>query len=190
MTCAACVNSVEGILRNLPGVKKAVVALATSLGEVEYDPSITSKDDIINAIEDAGFEASLVQSNQQDKVVLSVAGIFSEVDAQLLENVLVNLKGIRQFRHDRIVNELEVLFDPEIVTSRSLVDGIEESSNGRFTLHVVNPYARMTSKDLEESSVMFNLFLSSLLFSVSILLYFVSHLTISLYLYLCLCFDF
>ncbi|KAK0598292.1 hypothetical protein LWI29_033376 [Acer saccharum] len=33
MTCAACVNSVEGILRDLHGVKRAVVALATALGD-------------------------------------------------------------------------------------------------------------------------------------------------------------
>ncbi|KAK1361715.1 hypothetical protein POM88_046189 [Heracleum sosnowskyi] len=45
MTCAACVNSVEGILRKLPGVKRAVVALATSLGEVEYDPTIITSYD-------------------------------------------------------------------------------------------------------------------------------------------------
>ncbi|GFS43069.1 copper-exporting ATPase [Actinidia rufa] len=70
MTCAACVNSVEGILRDLPGVKRAVVALATSLGEVEYDPTVISKDDIVNAIEDTGFEGSLVQSSEQDKIIL------------------------------------------------------------------------------------------------------------------------
>ncbi|KAH9307278.1 hypothetical protein KI387_035189 [Taxus chinensis] len=59
MTCAACVNSVEGILRNLPGVTRAVVALATSLGEVEYDSNQINKTEIITAIEDAGFEAKL-----------------------------------------------------------------------------------------------------------------------------------
>ena len=64
MTCAACVNSVEGILRDLHGVKRAVVALATALGEVEYDSTVISKDDIINAIEDAGFEGSFVQSSE------------------------------------------------------------------------------------------------------------------------------
>ena len=168
MTCAACVNSVEGILRNLPGVKRAVVALATSLGEVEYDPTVISKDDIVNAIEDAGFEASLVQSSEQDKIILGVAGVFNEQDVQLLEGILSSLKGVRQFRFDRISGELEVLFDPEVVSSRSLVDGIG-GSNGKFKLHVMNPYARMTTKDVEETSNMFQLFTSSLFLSVSIL---------------------
>lgn len=170
MACAACVNSVEGILRNLPGVKRAVVALATSLGEVEYDPTVISKDDIVNAIEDAGFEASLVQSSQQDKIILGVTGIFSELDVQLLEGILFELRGVRQFRYNRMSSELEVLFDPEVVSSRTLVDGIEGGGSGKLKLHVLNPYARMTSKDVEETSSMFRLFASSLFLSVSILL--------------------
>ncbi|KAL5578253.1 hypothetical protein UlMin_019952 [Ulmus minor] len=170
MTCAACVNSVEGILRDLPGVKRAVVALATSLGEVEYDPTVISKDDIVNAIEDAGFEAALVQSSEQDKIVLGVAGVYSEMDVQVLGDILSNIKGVRQFNFDWITRELEVLFDPEVVNSRSLVDGIDGGSNGRFNLRVANPYTRMTSRDVEEASKMFRLFLSSLFLSVPVFL--------------------
>lgn len=168
MTCAACVNSVEGILRKLPGVKRAVVALATSLGEVEYDPTIITKDEIVEAIEDAGFEGSLVQSSQQDKIMLVVTGIWSEMDVQHLEGILCNLKGVRQFYFNRTLKELEVLFDPLVLSSRALVDGIEEGSSGNYKLHVKNPYTRMTSKDLEESSNMFRLFITSLFLSVSI----------------------
>lgn len=168
MTCAACVNSVEGILRNLNGVKRAVVALATSLGEVEYDPHVISKDDIVSAIEDAGFEGAFVQSNGRDQIVLGVSGVYSLGDAQVLEAMLSGTKGVRQFRFDTAVNELDVVFDPEVISSRSLVDGIQLGSNGRFKLHVRNPYARMASKDGSESSTMFRLFISSLFLSVSI----------------------
>ncbi|KAK0590299.1 hypothetical protein LWI29_025120 [Acer saccharum] len=168
MTCAACVNSVEGILRDLHGVKRAVVALATALGEVEYDSTVISKDDIINAIEDAGFEGSFVQSSEQDKIVLGVTGVFYELDVQFLEGILINLKGVRQFRFDRTSGELEVLFDPEVVSSRSLVDGIEGGSNGKFKLHVMNPYARMTSRNVEEASNMFRQFTSSLFLSIPV----------------------
>lgn len=167
MTCAACVNSVEGILRQLPGVKKAVVALATSLGEIEYDPLVVSKDDIVNAIEDAGFEASFIQSSEQDKIVLGVVGISTEIDVQLLEGILGNLKGVRQFIFDRKLKELEVLFDPEVLGSRSLIDAVEGESYGKLKLLIKNPYTRMSSKDLDESTKMFRLFTASLILSVS-----------------------
>ncbi|XP_028758662.1 copper-transporting ATPase RAN1 isoform X1 [Neltuma alba] len=166
MTCAACVNSVEGILRNLTGVKRAVVALATSLGEVEYDPTIISKDDIINSIEDAGFEATFVQSSEQDKIRLGIVGLYSLTDAQVLEGMLSSMKGVKKFHLDQISCELEVLFDPEVLNSRSLVDGIEGGSNGKFKLQVRSPYARMVSKDIEEITTMFRLFTSSLILSI------------------------
>ncbi|KOM25002.1 hypothetical protein LR48_Vigan45s000400 [Vigna angularis] len=166
MTCAACVNSVEGILRRLNGVKRVVVALATSLGEVEYDPNVISKDDIVAAIEDAGFEGSFVQSNGQDQVMLGVGGVYSLGDAQVLEGMLSGTKGVRQFRFDPVLNELDVAYDPEVISSRSLVDGIQLGSNGKFRLHVRNPYARMASKDGSETSNMFRLFISSLVLSV------------------------
>ncbi|CAM8932998.1 unnamed protein product [Rhodiola kirilowii] len=169
MTCAACVNSVEGILRALPGVNKAVVALATSVGEVEYDPALISKDDIVNAIEDAGFEGSLIQSNTQDKIMLTIAGVTNELDVRYLEGLISNLKGVRQFRFDRISGDLEVLFDPEVISSRSLVDGIQEKSGEKFVVRVRNPYTRMTSKDLEESTKMFRLFTSSLFLSLPVI---------------------
>ncbi|KAL6561848.1 serine/threonine protein kinase Ran1 [Orobanche gracilis] len=169
MTCAACVNSVEGILQKLAGVKKAVVALATSFGEVEYDPTVISKDDIINAIEDAGFEASFVQSNEQDKLVLGVTGAVSELDAQMLEGNLCNLKGVRQFCFDRISRELEIHFDPEILSSRTIFDDIESNGYGKLKLVVKNPYSRMSSKDLAESSNMFWLFTASLFLSVPVI---------------------
>uniref|UniRef100_A0A9I9CQH4 HMA domain-containing protein n=1 Tax=Cucumis melo TaxID=3656 RepID=A0A9I9CQH4_CUCME len=170
MTCAACVNSVEGILKDLPGVRRAVVALATSLGEVEYDPTITSKDDIVNAIEDAGFEASFVQSSEQDKILLTVAGIAGEVDVQFLEAILSNLKGVKRFLFDSTSGKLEIIFDPEVVGPRSLVDEIEGRSNRKFKLHVTSPYTRLTSKDVEEANNMFRLFISSLFLSVLIFL--------------------
>ncbi|CAN1828507.1 Copper-transporting ATPase RAN1 [Linum perenne] len=168
MTCAACVNSVEGILRDLPGVKRAVVALATSIGEVEYDPSVISKNDIVDAIEDAGFEGSLVQSSQQDKILVGITGIMTEMDELLLERILRTSRGVREFLYSRISTELEVLFDPEVISSRSLVDAIEEGSNGQFKLNVINPYARMTSRDNEEASTMFRHFISSLFFSIPV----------------------
>ncbi|CAA0823815.1 Copper-transporting ATPase RAN1 [Striga hermonthica] len=169
MTCAACVNSVEGILWKLPGVEKAVVALATSFGEVEYNPTIISKEDIINAIEDAGFEASFVQSNEQDKIVVGVSGIVSEMDVQVLEGKLGNLKGVKQFKFDRRSRELEIHFDPELLSPRTIVDELESTSCGKMKLHVKNPYSRMSSKDLEESSHMFRLFTASLLICVPVM---------------------
>ncbi|KAI3776818.1 hypothetical protein L1987_46608 [Smallanthus sonchifolius] len=168
MTCAACVNSLEGILRKLPGVKRAVVALATSLGEAEYNPSIISNDEIVNAIEDAGFEASLAQSSGRDRIMLGATGISNDLDVHTLNEIVCNMKGVRQFNFNKTSSELDVFFDTEILSPRALVDAINEQSYGDFQVRVKKPYMRMVSQNIEESSHMLHHFLFSLSLGIPI----------------------
>ncbi|KAL5212730.1 hypothetical protein ABZP36_023577 [Zizania latifolia] len=168
MTCAACVNSVEGILKKLPGVKRAVVALATSLGEVEYDPSAIAKDEIVQAIEDAGFEAVLLQSSEQNKVLLGLKGLHTEMDVDVLHDILKKMEGLQQFNVNLVLSEAEIVFDPEVVGLRSIVDTIEMESSGRLKAHVQNPYIRAASNDAQEASKMLHLLRSSLFLSIPV----------------------
>jgi P-type Cu+ transporter len=167
MTCAACVNSVEGILKKLPGVKRAVVALATSTGEVEYDPSAISKDEIVLAIEDAGFDAALLRSSEEDKVLLSISGLHTEEDVDVLHDVLKKMEGLRHFAVNFANSEVEILFDPEVVGLRQIVDTINLESSDRLRAHVQNPYIRAASNDAHEASKTLRLLHSSLFLSVS-----------------------
>lgn len=84
MPCANCANSVEEILQSLPDVKGQPVALAASLGEVKYVPSIINKDDIVQTIEDAGFEAAFLQSSKQDKILLCLTGLHTAKDVHYI----------------------------------------------------------------------------------------------------------
>eukprot|EP01018_Ginkgo_biloba_P029282 Gb_13704 [translate_table: standard] len=169
MTCAACVNSVEGILKKLPGVRRAVVALATSAGEVEYDPNHIDKGEIINAIEDAGFDAELMQSGQQDKVSIGIVGMLTEEDALSIEGILGSMKGVRGFVVDSLLEKSDILFDPEVIGLRSIVDAIESGGGGRYKVILHNPYTVYSPNRIEESSQMFRLFITSLTFSVPVL---------------------
>ncbi|XP_072040738.1 copper-transporting ATPase 1-like [Amphiura filiformis] len=63
MTCSSCVNLIESTLMKKPGMIMASVALATSKGHFEFDPAVTGPRDIISAIKDAGFEASLISND-------------------------------------------------------------------------------------------------------------------------------
>ena len=51
MTCSSCVHLIEKTLLNNKGVEKAVVALATSRGHVEFDPTVLGPRDVIKMIE-------------------------------------------------------------------------------------------------------------------------------------------
>ena len=55
MTCANCALAVERSLRKVPGVLQTTVNFATERARVEYVPGLTSVDQMIEAIERAGY---------------------------------------------------------------------------------------------------------------------------------------
>uniref|UniRef100_A0A8C5MRG7 P-type Cu(+) transporter n=1 Tax=Leptobrachium leishanense TaxID=445787 RepID=A0A8C5MRG7_9ANUR len=59
MTCNSCVQSIEGLISQKPGVRSIQVSLANNNGTVEYDPAVTDPEKIRASIEDMGFDAFL-----------------------------------------------------------------------------------------------------------------------------------
>ncbi|MDD5187589.1 MAG: heavy metal translocating P-type ATPase [Methanoregula sp.] len=56
MMCATCVQTIEAVLRALPGVVLATVNLATEKAYVTYNPSVSGIDAMKRAIEDSGYQ--------------------------------------------------------------------------------------------------------------------------------------
>lgn len=59
MTCSACSAAVEKSVKNVEGVGSAVVNLLGNSMMVEYDGEVTSQNTIIQAVENAGYHASV-----------------------------------------------------------------------------------------------------------------------------------
>lgn len=57
MTCSACSSRVEKAANKLEGVEKASVNLLTATMDIEYDESVLRMQDIIKAVEQAGYGA-------------------------------------------------------------------------------------------------------------------------------------
>ena len=58
MSCGGCVKSVTGVLEALPGVTKAEVSLEKAEAVVSYEAGKVGREQMLEAIDDAGFEAS------------------------------------------------------------------------------------------------------------------------------------
>uniref|UniRef100_H3AWQ6 P-type Cu(+) transporter n=1 Tax=Latimeria chalumnae TaxID=7897 RepID=H3AWQ6_LATCH len=63
MTCNSCVQSIEGKISQRTGVKSIHVSLANHNGTIEYDPLVTTAEELQEAIEDMGFDAALPGNN-------------------------------------------------------------------------------------------------------------------------------
>ncbi len=56
MTCGGCVSSVKRVLHALPGVTEVQVSLEAAQAAVDYDPTKSSRQAMVTAIQNAGFE--------------------------------------------------------------------------------------------------------------------------------------
>lgn len=74
MSCAACQSRVEKAVNGLDGVSVASVNLLTNSMVADYDENILSCDDIIKAVEKAGYVAKVVSDNEAGKGSANKAG--------------------------------------------------------------------------------------------------------------------
>ena len=84
MTCSACSARVEKVSNTLPGMKAASVNLLSNSMTAEYDENLLTPEEIIAAVEQAGYGAALPQQGsgkradapkQQDTVEAELAGM-------------------------------------------------------------------------------------------------------------------
>ncbi|HXT58750.1 MAG TPA: copper ion binding protein, partial [Pirellulales bacterium] len=70
MTCEHCVRSVQAALERVAGVQSASVDLAAKRAVVELDPNRASRDDLVHAVEAAGYHAGDGQAAPRQLVSL------------------------------------------------------------------------------------------------------------------------
>lgn len=68
MTCASCTSSVEQALLRTPGVLSASVSLTLQQAVVQFDKSKTSVRNIVQEIEDTGFDAILADQRDTSQI--------------------------------------------------------------------------------------------------------------------------
>jgi copper chaperone CopZ len=59
MSCSHCLNAVRRALSDTPGV--TVESVRIGRADVQYDPAVTTPDQIAAAVTDAGYEAAHVR---------------------------------------------------------------------------------------------------------------------------------
>ncbi|KAF8932433.1 hypothetical protein BGZ52_010217 [Haplosporangium bisporale] len=68
MTCASCVNTIETELRKMPGILSVSVSLTLQAAKIEYSHQLIGIRDIVERIEDMGFDALLAERSQNAQV--------------------------------------------------------------------------------------------------------------------------
>ncbi|KZT71243.1 copper transporting p-type ATPase-like protein [Daedalea quercina L-15889] len=126
MTCSACVESIECMLRTQPGIHSVKVALLAERGVVEYDPKVWDAGKIINEIGDIGFDATLIPPSRADAVTLRVYGMTCSSCTSTVERELSAMPGVNSVAVSLATETCKVEFDRTLVGVRELVERVEE----------------------------------------------------------------
>ncbi|XP_052725185.1 probable copper-transporting ATPase HMA5 isoform X2 [Vigna angularis] len=129
MTCAACAGSVEKTIKRLPGIREAVVDVLNHKAQVLYFPSMVNEERIREAIEDAGFEAKVIEedSNYTSTQIcrIHIRGMTCTSCSSTIESALQSLRGVHKARVALATEEAEVHYDPKILTHNYLMEAIQ-----------------------------------------------------------------
>ncbi|VAI44826.1 unnamed protein product [Triticum turgidum subsp. durum] len=174
MACTSCSESIERALLMVPGVKKAAVGLALEEAKVHFDPNITSRDLLIEAIEDAGFGADLISyGDDVNKMHLKLEGVSSPEDTKLIQSVLETVEGVNNVEWDTSGQTVTVAYDPDVTGPRLLIQRIQDAAEPPkcFNASLYSPPKQREVERHHEIMSYRNQFLWSCLFSVPVFLF-------------------
>lgn len=125
MVCAACAGSVEKAVKRLSGIQDATVALLRNRVQVLYRPAFVEDTTICEAIEDAGFDASIIAEEGDSSGIIigrfRIEGMTSTSCSDSIEAALNQVPGVKRASVALITEESEVEYDSRLVTHLQLM---------------------------------------------------------------------
>lgn len=171
MTCTSCSTTLESTLQAIHGVQNAQVALATEEAEVCYDPRILSYNQLLKAIEDSGFEALLISTEEDvSKIQLQVDGVRTENSMRVIGSSLEALPGVLGVDIDPALGKLSLSYKPDVTGPRNIIQVIESTGSGRFKATIFPEEQGREAYKREEIKQYYRLFLWSLIFTIPVFL--------------------
>lgn len=124
MTCASCSQRLEKALQAAPGVVSAGVNFPAEKAYVEYDPSLTSEEKIIDVAAKTGYTAKLAQNPAIKSVVINIYGMTCSACVNRLQKSLDALPGVEEASINFASEKAHVKFDSTQVGEEKLLETI------------------------------------------------------------------
>ena len=158
MTCGACTSAVEGAFKNAEGLLEFNISLLAERATIVHEASKLTTDQIVEKIEDAGFDASVVsstsgasqQASGQSSVTttVSISGMTCGACTSAVEGSFKGVEGLLSFNISLLAERAVIVHDPSKLSTEQIVESIEDAG---FDAKVVSSQAE-TGKPLNASS--------------------------------------
>ncbi|PVF97119.1 putative CCC2-P-type ATPase [Serendipita vermifera] len=126
MTCGACVESIESMMRSQPGIHSIKVALLAERAVIEFDPLVWTIEKLGSEISDIGFDATPLPPSCTDSVTLKIFGMTCGACVSTIESQLSSLPGVESVEVNLTTEKGKVVFDRGIVGVRDVVERVED----------------------------------------------------------------
>lgn len=177
MTCGACTSAVEGGFKDVPGVMQFNISLLAERAVILHDPEKISTSQIVETIEDRGFDAKIISSIEEGvqtsgastSVHLKVYGLPSPESAADLQQNLKNLPGIVSANINFSNTRATISHVPSQIGLRAIVESIEKAGYNALVADSDDNNAQLESlaktKEIQE---WYRAFKTSLAFAVPV----------------------
>lgn len=172
MTCSACAKAVERASIRTEGVSKASVNFASEKLYVEYDEGIASEDNIIKAIEKAGYSAE--EDRELKKINIGIGGMTCSSCAKAVERATKKLDGVEKSEVNFASERLYIEYDPSKVRLSLIKEAIEKAGYKALEEEVSVDLDK-ERKEKEIKSIWINFILSAI-FTVPLLIISMGHM--------------
>lgn len=166
MTCAACSSRIEKVLNKMGGVD-AKVNLMTEVATIDYDPTITSLEEVTAKIEQIGYGV------KTEHTELDVFGMTCAACSTRVEKVLSKQAGVKSAAVNLANETATIEYSPEMIGENDLIKTIQKLN------YDAKPRASREDKDSQKEQeikkVQKTLLISALL-SVPLLMTMLDHL--------------
>ncbi|KAI1384159.1 putative copper-transporting P-type ATPase [Hypoxylon trugodes] len=147
MTCGACTSAIEGGFADVTGVKHFSISLLSERAVVEHDAALLPTDKIIEIIEDRGFGATLVSSeeskaakktgqpisetrNMNMTTTVAIEGMTCGACTSAIESGFAGLDGILRFNISLLAERAVITHDQTKITPEQIAEIIEDRGFG------------------------------------------------------------
>ena len=168
MTCSACANRVERVIKKLDGVETASVNFATEILSVKYDNDKVKRNDIENTIEKSGYGVEKKVNNYSFKV----EGMTCSACASRVERVTKKAEGVISSSVNFATEKLNITFDEDIINIKEIKAIVEKAG---YNLIIDEKNSNEKNK-LPEYKVLWYRFILSIIFTVPLLIISMGHM--------------
>lgn len=134
MTCGACTSAIEAGFKDIDGVYQFNISLLANRAVLVHDPSKLTDAQIVEIIEDRGFDAEVLSSvdssiqqssSSNAPVQLKIYGLPDAEAALELEGLLKHRSGITSAKVNFGTSRATIQREPQIIGIRSIVETVE-----------------------------------------------------------------